>query len=31
MAQVTNFIDKIRDIVGNCGDDDAVETWIADG
>ena len=31
MAQVTDFIGKINDIVGDCGDNNAVETWIADG
>ena len=31
MAQVTDFIGKINDIVGDCGDNSAVETWIADG
>jgi hypothetical protein len=30
MAQVTDFIGKINDIVGDCGDNNAVETWIAD-
>ena len=31
MALVTNFLDRIKDLSGDCSDDNAIETFIIDG
>ena len=31
MALVTNFLDRIKDLSGDCSDDNAIETFITDG